>query len=73
MTPKCPQCRRSVAPRSDNPAFPFCSDRCRTIDLGGWLSETYRVPVGPDETERDGVSEEEAAGKVPIRPEDPPN
>jgi endogenous inhibitor of DNA gyrase (YacG/DUF329 family) len=30
--------------------------------LGAWLSEDYRVPVGPDETERDGVTEGEMSG-----------
>jgi endogenous inhibitor of DNA gyrase (YacG/DUF329 family) len=28
-----------------NPARPFCSERCRMIDLGAWASEAYRVPV----------------------------
>ncbi|HEY7679468.1 MAG TPA: DNA gyrase inhibitor YacG [Terriglobia bacterium] len=38
---RCPICRRNVK-RSD-PNFPFCSDRCRGIDLGRWASESYRV------------------------------
>lgn len=62
MPSTCPQCRRPAAPRPDNPAFPFCTERCRVIDLGAWLSEDYRVPVGPDETERDGVTEGEISG-----------
>jgi len=35
----------------DNPEFPFCSDRCRTIDLGNWASEKYTIPgeTQPDE------------------------
>ena len=37
----CPICRRAVA-RSD-PQFPFCSERCRTMDLANWASGTYRV------------------------------
>ena len=40
----CPICRRVAAERSANPAFPFCSERCRLIDLGRWLGEEYRVP-----------------------------
>ena len=40
----CPTCRRVAAERSANPAFPFCSERCRLIDLGRWLGEEYRVP-----------------------------
>ena len=71
MNISCPTCHKPARPRPENAAFPFCSDRCRTIDLGAWLTENYRVPVGEDETERDGVSEDEAAGRV--RREDLPN
>jgi endogenous inhibitor of DNA gyrase (YacG/DUF329 family) len=49
-----------VAPRAVNRAFPFCSDRCRLLDLGKWLGGDYRVP---GERAGDG-----AAG--PARPED---
>jgi endogenous inhibitor of DNA gyrase (YacG/DUF329 family) len=40
---KCPICDAEVAPRATNELFPFCSARCKTIDLGKWLSEDYRV------------------------------
>lgn len=40
----CPICQKASATRAENPAFPFCSERCRLIDLGHWLTETYRVP-----------------------------
>jgi len=29
---------------SNNPSRPFCSERCRLIDLGQWASENYRIP-----------------------------
>jgi endogenous inhibitor of DNA gyrase (YacG/DUF329 family) len=32
-------------PSSDWPDYPFCSKRCRTIDLGRWLGESYRIPA----------------------------
>ncbi|MFN7131772.1 MAG: DNA gyrase inhibitor YacG [Myxococcales bacterium] len=48
---RCPVCRKSVAPRLENPAFPFCSDRCKMIDLGKWLGEEYRIPGRPEESE----------------------
>jgi hypothetical protein len=35
-----------VSPRDENRAFPFCSDRCRLVDLGKWLGEKYRI-AGP--------------------------
>ncbi len=47
----CPTCRKSV--RYDDPAEvpdrPFCSERCRLVDLGKWFSEQYRIltPVEP--------------------------
>ena len=40
----CPQCRVPAKSRDQNAAFPFCSERCRLIDLGAWLDERYRVP-----------------------------
>lgn len=51
--PRCPICKKGVAPRAANPAFPFCSDRCKLIDLGKWLGEEYRVPSRPEEEEDD--------------------
>jgi endogenous inhibitor of DNA gyrase (YacG/DUF329 family) len=33
------------------PEFPFCSPRCKTIDLGRWLSEDYRLPAAADGAE----------------------
>jgi endogenous inhibitor of DNA gyrase (YacG/DUF329 family) len=38
------------------PNFPFCSPRCKTIDLGRWLGESYRIPA--EETEDQLASEE---------------
>jgi endogenous inhibitor of DNA gyrase (YacG/DUF329 family) len=38
---RCPICRALVA--KDDEYFPFCSDRCRVIDLGKWASGEYRI------------------------------
>ena len=38
------------------PAFPFCTPRCKTIDLGRWLGETYSIPA--EEPEDYSSSEE---------------
>ena len=43
----CPICRSSAALRDENPYFPFCSERCKLVDLGNWLGEAYRVPAEP--------------------------
>ncbi len=40
------------------PEFPFCSRRCKTIDLGRWLSEDYRIPAADGEEEAEELAEE---------------
>ncbi len=40
---KCPICKTPVELKG--PYMPFCSDRCRLIDLGKWSDEEYRIPV----------------------------
>jgi endogenous inhibitor of DNA gyrase (YacG/DUF329 family) len=44
MAHPCPICQTPVAPRAVNRAYPFCSPRCRLLDLGKWLGGDYRVP-----------------------------
>jgi hypothetical protein len=41
----CPQCGKPALWTSANPHRPFCSERCKLIDLGQWASEGYRIPV----------------------------
>jgi endogenous inhibitor of DNA gyrase (YacG/DUF329 family) len=47
---RCPICDRPLdaEDRADLPDFPFCSPRCRLIDLGRWLGEAYRIPAPDD-------------------------
>ncbi|PIP95489.1 MAG: DNA gyrase inhibitor YacG [Bdellovibrio sp. CG12_big_fil_rev_8_21_14_0_65_39_13] len=40
---KCPRCKESFEYYSSE-FRPFCSDKCKMIDLGQWLTENYRVP-----------------------------
>jgi endogenous inhibitor of DNA gyrase (YacG/DUF329 family) len=40
----CPKCGATVVWSPENRYRPFCSERCRLIDLGAWASEDYRVP-----------------------------
>jgi endogenous inhibitor of DNA gyrase (YacG/DUF329 family) len=42
---KCPQCGADVPWTPESKWRPFCSERCKTLDLGAWASEAYRVPV----------------------------
>ena len=43
----CPTCRRPALFAPSNPWRPFCSERCRLIDLGAWSEESYRIPARP--------------------------
>ncbi len=38
---RCPTCEQLVT--ATDPEFPFCSERCRVIDLGKWASGAYRI------------------------------
>ncbi|WP_118819618.1 DNA gyrase inhibitor YacG [Neisseria lactamica] len=40
---KCPTCQTAVVWESENAFRPFCSQRCKLIDLGGWADEEYTV------------------------------
>lgn len=45
----CPECGRP----STRESYPFCSERCRNLDLSRWLSGSYAIPVAEDETTAD--------------------
>ena len=49
----CPTCKTPVAEGAES--FPFCSARCKTIDLGRWLDEKYKVsrPIEQSDLEED--------------------
>lgn len=58
--PKCPICAKPAAAEDK----PFCSPRCRQVDLNRWLGETYRIP-----SEEPAAPEDFARG-FPADPED---
>ncbi|HXS21036.1 MAG TPA: DNA gyrase inhibitor YacG [Steroidobacteraceae bacterium] len=59
---KCPTCQREID-WSQSPYRPFCSERCRLIDLGAWLTEKHAIPGDP--------APDEAAGQGgPGRPQE---
>ncbi len=43
MTHHCPICKASTD-SAKHPDFPFCSERCRLLDLGNWAAERYVIP-----------------------------
>lgn len=54
----CPRCRKRVEFASRH--FPFCSERCRLIDLGKWIDEGYRVEAEKAETVEEGPPDGES-------------
>jgi uncharacterized protein len=46
---RCPQCGGDSEWSPANAYRPFCSERCKMIDLGAWADESYRVPVREDD------------------------
>ena len=55
----CPICRKEVS--RENPDFPFCSERCRIIDLGNWASGKYVVstPLSSTGSVEENTNEED--------------
>ena len=49
MKVKCPTCKIRIE-YEGNPHRPFCSDRCRLIDIGEWASESFKVPICPHQS-----------------------
>jgi endogenous inhibitor of DNA gyrase (YacG/DUF329 family) len=49
---RCPVCGGDSLFAPSNPYRPFCSERCKMIDLGAWANEEFRMP---DETPPDDV------------------
>jgi endogenous inhibitor of DNA gyrase (YacG/DUF329 family) len=48
-----------VKPRQENPSVPFCSPRCKAVDLGKWFTGAYRVPGPPAAEEPPPPKDEE--------------
>ncbi len=47
----CPTCPQAVKWTAKNPYRPFCSDRCKLIDLGEWADEQKRIPGDPGQND----------------------
>jgi len=54
----CPHCGKPVAWNAASPYRPFCSERCRLIDLGAWASENYRIPIAETKDDPDSAPPE---------------
>lgn len=64
----CPQCQKKAAWDIKNPYRPFCSERCKLIDLGAWASESYQIPSSPSEEEYGEYSTGLDANEKPFTP-----
>jgi endogenous inhibitor of DNA gyrase (YacG/DUF329 family) len=64
---KCPQCRKAFSTRgsSDTPGYPFCSPKCKLLDLGRWLGDEFAI------VEDLSRGQDLAAGFDPMSIEDP--
>ncbi|HEY1602437.1 MAG TPA: DNA gyrase inhibitor YacG [Pirellulales bacterium] len=51
---RCPICNR-VFESGESQAMPFCSSRCRQVDLGRWLDESYGLPFEPEQEPSDDL------------------
>lgn len=49
---RCPECRKL----SQRETYPFCSPRCKALDLNRWLSGSYAIPVIEDDENKDDGS-----------------
>lgn len=54
----CPACGKRTLFAPSNPWRPFCCERCRLTDLGGWASESYRIPAKPADDEAPGSADD---------------
>ncbi len=54
---QCPNCKKPVTWSKESPYRPFCSERCRIIDLGAWANESYAIPVKDDSALSDDNSD----------------
>jgi len=55
----CPTCKREIEWSAANPWRPFCSERCKLVDLGAWLAEKHAIPGEPVKSSEDLVGDDE--------------
>ena len=65
MQARCPICGKTfeAAPAALPPGFPFCSERCKLIDLGRWIDGSYSIPADRSQQTQPGGPEPEAPGE----------
>lgn len=66
--PRCPTCDMLAEPGYSDKYLPFCSERCRLIDLGRWLNEEHHVPCQAEEAESASEADDGGQRSTPILP-----
>jgi len=56
---RCPTCENKSSFDGDNPWRPFCSERCKLIDLGDWMDESNKIPSDQSDFPNFDVEEDE--------------
>jgi len=64
-TVKCPTCGQPARWADDNAFRPFCSERCKLIDLGAWAAERYAVAGAPLDPMEASTQDGAAPGESP--------
>lgn len=59
----CPRCKTKTLYSVENKFRPFCSERCRIIDLGDWASENFKIPLNENSSET--IKENQASQASP--------
>ena len=59
---RCPVCKGLTIYSTENPYRPFCSERCKLIDLGAWLDGDYFIPAKDDESDNNATKVDCCAG-----------
>ena len=59
-TAPCPQCRQPASLDPANRFRPFCSERCKLLDLGEWFAGRYSIPTAQDDETPSGPDDNDA-------------
>lgn len=70
MRRTCPICKRAIPKNAKPDTLPFCSSRCKMVDLGNWLQGTYRVPAETEALFSEGPTEVHVASELEEAEED---
>ena len=64
MKVNCPTCQTELEWIEENTFRPFCSERCKLIDLGAWSTEEYKIPLERQDNMQDIDASESFEGSV---------